>query len=388
MGVADQIIARIDHGEDPQQLATQVTWGSIPPPERQKLFAEAQRRSSQTEKPDALIWALYRMATRAQEAWDSLRALALLIRRPDFPLDRKQKALGVMRTELDKLAAKINQQDAPKIQQYKLCEADYYALRGQVVLEAGSDDALSQAIECYSQARGLWERYHQIDQATWARQQVEALQGILDRQEALLPLDSLRDERSTLLALIEDLNRQVETSRAAMATAEESKKEKAAEVMRLGKQIESIQAELESEKSKLSERRQSITYLDAQIREREPALHFLMALSRAATAPLWVEVVRVALDQGEIDDFTRQALERLALVCPAEALPLLAEIAARAPEPFRLAPGVFEGALENWMAGIAQARVLMPTDLQAAARCLVDSWTTFFANMAGATADA
>jgi len=210
---------------------------------------------------------------------------------------------------------------------------------------------------------------------------------MVQRSEILLPLELLRSERETLNTQIQDLHSQVEAARRALAVAEKSEREASARVDRLGKQLNSIQKKLNRLESNLTERRSELADLKTQMREHEPALHFLMALPRAATAPLWAEVVRIALDQGEIDDLAYQALERLAFVCPTEALPLLAEIAARAPKPFRIPAEAFQQAAATWFAGIAEGRVLIEQDeVVAAAQRLVDAWSAFFKDVSEATA--
>jgi len=388
VGVAEQIITRIDRGEDPKQVANQVSWSSVPHPEREKLFHEAEQRSGQGDKSHALIMALYWMVNRANDKWDLLRALALLIRRPDLPIERKQKGLEVVRKELDTIGAKLDRRDQRSIQRFKLYEADYHALRAQVTQEAAAENWLPMAIQCYSHARDIWERYGDADRASWARQQVEVLQGILERKETLLPFDLLRSERSTLQAEIEGLRRQEKKLQETLTAARESEQQVSARVAQLASEAQTSEAELKRIQGEVAASRDALLDLQEKIREYEVTLHWLMALPRAAMAPLWIEVVRMGLAQGEIDELTQQAIDRLVPAFPAEAFPLLAEIAARAPEPFKVDPDVLQDAVAGLMSGIARARIWMPADIRAAAQCLVDSWTAFFASISEITSDA
>lgn len=106
----------------------------------------------------------------------------------------------------------------------------------------------------------------------------------------------------------------------------------------------------------------------------------MRTLPQAATAPLWVEVVRLVLEQGEIDDLTQQALERLMIPFPQEAVPLWAEIAARSPSLSAVDVERFQAAQTHWTA-IARARRLRKSDVRAAAQALVKAWDGFFASM-------
>lgn len=377
MSIADQIIERLDSGEKPKAIAGQYTWNSIPPTDRQKLGAEAERRSITTDRSDALLQALYFLTRKADE-WESLRALALIIRRPDLEFERKKDGLEHIRQALEKARNKLTQHDTAAIRRYNLQRADYYALSADVLQEGNSGATLAQVIKLYQDAQGIWQNYGEAERAEWAEGQIQTLQNMIKRGEHLLPIELLRSERSALNSQIQELHSQAEAAQVALTTTEESNREASARVAQLKKQIEGVQEELSALQSKLAERRREITHLETQVREYEPALYFLMELPHAATAPLWVEVVRIALEQGDIDDLTPQALERLIVPYPDEALPLLAEIAARAPEPFAIPAGTFQNTAATWFAGIAEARALMEENMEAAARRLVDAWDAFF----------
>jgi regulator of sirC expression with transglutaminase-like and TPR domain len=94
--------------------------------------------------------------------------------------------------------------------------------------------------------------------------------------------------------------------------------------------------------------------------------------------------VRLALEQGEIDSLVRQAVERLSLQFPEEALPLLAEIAARTPGSFSIDQEVYQACTGHWMGKIAEARRLKEEGkIRAAAKTLVDAWDAYFDALGG-----
>jgi hypothetical protein len=151
----------------------------------------------------------------------------------------------------------------------------------------------------------------------------------------------------------------------------------------LKQQLEGKQGEITQEDKKLTglNKQQSIILKDIQIKQNqlkaltkiiedknnsisalEAGLQFLVILPQVAMAPVWIEVVRLALDKGQIDSLTIQALERLALSCPKEALPLLAEIGARCPDPFKVDTSQIQSAIANWFGLIAESRSLQKKD--------------------------
>ena len=388
MSASDQIIERLDKGEDFKLVAGQFAWNTLSLAERSKLLDEAEHRSGEPQTPGGLSWALYLMTQKAGDLWSLLRALALIIRQPDLPLNRRLGGLDDMRKKLDRVRDSLAERDTSGVRRYKLYEADYYALRGQVAQEENTGDLLSQALHDYQTALAIWEKYSQTERVAWVGQQIQVLQSIVQRGESLLPLKLLVSERSRLQSETEDLRRQEEMARRALLEVRESERTAAATAAKLTEDTRAAEVELGQLQGRLRKSEQTLRDLQEEVGQHEAALHFLTALPRAATAPLWIEVVRLALDQGEIDDLTEQAIERLALACPEEALPLLAEVAARAPEPFQSTPEQFKDVAAGWMAGIAEARTLRKKDARAAAQRLVDSWTAFFDQVSGSDSNA
>lgn len=116
--------------------------------------------------------------------------------------------------------------------------------------------------------------------------------------------------------------------------------------------------------------------------EEEAALKFMLNLPRFAMAPLWVEVVRLALrHQGEIDALTIHAMQRLSFTLPDLAAPLLGQILVRLQEKDRhvfdreprsqnaTANPTFQAFLQ-----ISQAAESADMDLHEKAQKLVNAW--------------
>jgi len=361
-------------------------WNSVPPPERRKLTAEAERRSVQTDKSDAVLQALYFLTQKVDE-WESLRALALIVRRPDLDFDRKTKGLEHIWQTLEGFRTKLTQHDNTAVRRYKLYEADYYALSADVRQQGDSGTPLSQVIQLYQSAQQIWQQYGVTERVEWAREQIETLQDMAQRGESLLPIELLRSERAALQTQIQDLKSQIETAQAALLETQQSERAAAAKAAKIEEETKAAEQQTQQLQDRLQLGEQALRDLREKVEEHEVGLQFLMALPRAATAPLWVEVVELALDQGEYDPLVRQALERLAEPYPEQALPLLAEIAARAPEPFAVPSGTFQDATVAWLSAIAEARVLMEQDVEAAAQRLVDAWSAFFEDTTEAAQD-
>ena len=90
-------------------------------------------------------------------------------------------------------------------------------------------------------------------------------------------------------------------------------------------------------------------------------------------------ITNKASRQGEIDDLSLQALHRLAIPHPDDAIPLLAEIAARAPEPFMIEKEQATSAMSHWFALIARARHEMQANNHLkAAQTMLEAWDIFF----------
>jgi hypothetical protein len=376
MSLADKIIEQVDSGVPYQQVAGANPWQAIGPADRHRLFSEAASRSTSGEKPIALLSAIFLMAENAGDTWDSARAIALVLRRPDVPLTRKQRGLGQLRKTLDQLRSTLAPQDAASAKRYKLYEADYYALKADVTQEEGS---LDQALAAYREAHAIWEKYGVEDKAKWSDEQMALLEHMAQSQQSLLPLAMLTGERARLQEENAKLQTEIHSTTQELSSLtqraqrlEEDKKRVESETQAKLVHLEGLRSDEKKQDSRLRDLRSEIT-------QSEAALQFLLALPRAATAPLWLEVLKLALAQGKMDALALQAMERLSIQCPEEGLPVLAEIIARLPDGQRIDPAVFQRVSADWVLGTSRAIARAEADTEGAARELIEAWSGFFA---------
>lgn len=371
----NRIVEMVDQGVLPKQVAEKIPWDTLTVEEREQVFTEAESRILEPNA-NQLLEAMYHLTL--EQPWDLLRVLTLYVRCKSSPYGRKVSALGIMRKKLDQLRDSFIGEvgrDTAQIKRYKHAEADYYALYGIVQCEENKiDDALRNLIAAQS-------RYDELgaqDRSAIIREKIAALREALEKNNTLMPVQALLDEREALKneisqftqkrdVLRDEVNRlqnEIELAAARLNQLETSSQEINLRV----KQAEQEEARLAACCSAIQAR---IKDLHHQADTAEAGLRFLLSLQRAASAPLWVEVVRLALQQGEWDELTVRALERLYLSYPEEAGPLLAEIVARSADA-SIDESIYS-ALDGF-ALIAKASLEPDTNLEFKARCLLDGW--------------
>jgi len=367
-------ISLVEQGESLQSIARACPWGSLSAEDREQLLQEAKKRAHASPSSTKLMVTLVQL-THQKEPWDFLRALGLYVSCEGVTINQKQQALVQMDQTLEKLSTSLDGRDSD-VKRFKHYRADYHALRARIHLE---DNEVHNARQQYSRALEIYQEYGFRRKAAAIRKHLDDLQAIASQRQQLLPLDDLTARRVTLQGECNQLWDQIEQQRPilgdlhqAVAQAETAKAE-------LDQELTEKQRQLEDMKQEISAKKVERLAVNEEVQRSEAGLYFLLSLPRAATAPLWVEVVRLALQQGEIDDLARQALERLAIECPQEALPLLAEVAARAPHPLRVPDALLAARMDHWMVSMARARKLVKSEPLQAAEELVGAWESFFA---------
>ena len=218
MSLADKIIGEVDAGAPYKRVADAYSWQAIGSAEKQRLFAEAASRSTNSEKRIALLYAVFRMAENAGDAWDSARAMALILRCPDVALTIKQRGLEHLRKTLNQVRSTLTGQGQASARRYKLYEADYYALKAEVTQEEGS---LDRALVAYREAHAIWEKYGVKDKAEWSNEQIALLEDIAQSQQSLLPLEMLTSERTKLQEDIAKLQAEIHSTTEELSTLTE-----------------------------------------------------------------------------------------------------------------------------------------------------------------------
>ena len=276
---------------------------------------------------------------------------------------------------LDQISKNITEDNNQDIERYKRYRADFRILTAKAQEEDGN---LEQALQNYQGAKGLFQDCGSVDKLEETERQIVKIHGWITKKTSLIPLEALKDEYLELEKEInvlrlrrQELDLEYESARGEYRSLSDDKQHLELNIRELTKDnqckndlLEKLNSEIEQKKNRLGE-------LDA-------GFEFLVALPYLATAPLWVEVVSLALKHGEIDELTILALERLAANGSIEAFPLLAEIAARMPETLKIDPIKFETEGTRWLTGIAKARSLQECDRYIAAQTMTDAWETFF----------
>lgn len=232
---------------------------------------------------------------------------------------------------------------------------------------------LERTLREYQSSIDYYQKAGAHDRAVRVQQEIEQIKARKEQQDKPLSIETLISRRGQLELDIADLEAQFikikeQTELTLKHLTELEQKKKTGQEDWQSKQIE-----LDNLKTEIEQMREKYPYTRA-------TLEFMIALPQMATAPLWVEILRMALQQGEIDDFSEQALERLSISHPQEAIPLLAEIAARAPEPFKIERQKAQAGIAQWFLLIAEARQEMKAEkYPQAAETMVKAWETFFA---------
>lgn len=370
---ASAIIEQLKQGRTCENLKTKVSWKSLSADERTMLLKQTgawQEVSAGLE----LLRLLYATAPTTEYSF-RLKTLSRVILRQDAQVD-KSKLLKSIKSLLDSWRDALKgSSDTAQVRLYRIAEGDYAWLCGYVYEENQEYDNAGERYQAALTA------YQELDHQNGTQLAAYKLDGLKSREPdaGAIPLEVLLDRRTVLEAEIGRLTDEVSGLQRQLDVKQTELDVQHRRVQELEQRASQLSDELDRHQEDLRRMSREMRNKEKQTSALESALHFLMVLPQVAMAPLWLEVVRLALDKGEIDAFTVQALERLAVSCADEALPLIAEIAARCPEPFTVDTGQFVSSLSRWFALIAEARTLQPSDEMAAAQKMVEAWDTFLA---------
>jgi hypothetical protein len=369
--VSQEIISKVDQGVSPKAIAHTYVWNDLPLIARTELLEEAERRSEHAENPMPLLRTLYRLTSR-QDPWTTLRVLMCVFYTKD--VEGKKAILDSMRKKLGEIRESLSgsQPEVEEVNRYLQYRAEYYVLEGQREIEAGN---LNAAIQSYENALSRYKGIDPpvLDRISLIEKDLNHLREINSRNQHLVPEDKLESKQ---IQLQREISQDLEELKAIQhETAQE-----VASRDSLRDQCDKLKQEME----RYEDQKAKLTQLRADLVQHEAALQFLTVLPRAAMAPLWVEVVRLALSQGEIDMLTRSAIERMIVPYSEEALPLLAEIVARTPDSVNIDQETYKACTRHWMGKIAEARRLKEEKgIRAAAETLVEAWETYFDALGG-----
>lgn len=370
MNLAQEIITKLEKGIIPNDIKAQHNWSELPNHDREKLMELAEEN---IENPEGRTLLLTLIRLTEKNEWDFVRVLALVIQRRDSEIKEKSKALTYMRRYLDNISKQLSD-DPTDIQRYLHYWGDYKILNAKVLEENGNLDL---ALQNYREAQNSYQEIGANDKVDEAERQIEKINVWKENKGSLIPLIVLQDERMRINQEIEDLqirknqfSEVLKVARAEVKILSEQKETLENEIVESNEEILGINGQLEELTGEIDQK-------ETRVGELEKGLEFMVALPRLATGPLWVEVVRLALKQGEIDDLTINALERLSANGSKEARKLLSEISARLPEGMIIDHFQFESELDRWFSGIAKAKSLHEEDPYSAAQTMTETWESF-----------
>ncbi|MBW2309134.1 MAG: hypothetical protein JRG73_19600 [Deltaproteobacteria bacterium] len=364
MNLSQEIIEQVEQGVSTAKIASKYAWNDLSPVAQAELLEEVGQRDKTSANPLPLLRTLY-VLTDKEDPWAAMRVLFVFYNTVE---EKREDVLNSMRKKLEKIRDSLRREEAI---QYLHYEAEYYVLKAHTEIDAGNLDG---AIESYREAlrsykKALDEGGSSLsDRIALVEGDLRRLHAIRSRNQCLIPKDELESRH---LRLQQEISRHADK----LTEMRNDIEEKVVQRDKLRERCDKLKQEIEG----YEEQERKLNLLTQQVRQHEAGLQFLMALPQAAMAPLWVEVVRLALEQGEIDSLVRQAVDRLAPRFPEEALPLLAEIVARTPGSLSMAPDRYRACTGHWMGRIAEARRLKEEEgTTAAAEILVEAWEAYF----------
>jgi vacuolar-type H+-ATPase subunit I/STV1 len=376
MNRSDEIIQRLDSGSaTDKELARQYPWASLSDQDRYSLLKQCRVRAHNGEGSIDLLRYVY-LVTKDHDDANAFKVLYWIYQRPETDQKTKHGVNKAMEGLLERLRVGIK--DRKGAAEYKKCEGAYKQLRAETYERTGD---LQKAVALYQEALS---DYQDIGYTQGIRD-VQKILDDLESIEVLVPNDqvdkTIRKRQKELAQLTAEV-RELDARRAAAVQEIEKQQE----------QIEAVQHQHKETLALLNQHRDQIPALEQQvvasqhqvkvlqeeIARLQVSADFLLVLQQTATAPLWVEVLRLALAQGEIDDLALQAMERLAVDVSPEVSSVLVEAAARLPDPFALPPDVVEAGEKRWLALIAESKRIRDQDLVRATELMVDAWETLF----------
>lgn len=152
MDTVEEILAAIEGGISPKEIASQLTWESLAEDEREQLLASARELGGSQHGYELLVL-LY---TLSQDDWFTARVLGYVVGHPSLAQAERQNTLKTLHRLLEKTRTHLaDLKDAgQKLRWQQLYEAGYLALAAQV---AEDDGRLDEALENYRQALAIYQ---------------------------------------------------------------------------------------------------------------------------------------------------------------------------------------------------------------------------------------
>jgi|GEM_PF-4108095 len=359
--LSGEIIEEIEKGDTSQQITQKFSWASLSFTDKEEIvrYISVSKDSDKVEK-------LLRYVHYSSKEVDIPICTRALISAFSNPLLKKMNLEKICSSFLNKWGDQTKDSNPEGVIQYLFCLADFHGIQAKFSCDDGK---LQQAKSSYQKALGTYNKIGIQDDTLTEKKRVvqkyiEQIESLISENMQIGSIDSLRNERLELLA---DVRNQKDLSE------------------KIKKEYESLQTKIkEGEhvisqiKSEFATQNKKLKSLQEKIKVNESAVHFLVALPQLTMSPLWVEVIRLALDKGEIDEFTKKCIEALRASYPKYAIPLLVEIAVRTQTTIPISSEAAQFGLGKFSALMEEARSLEATDEIQAAKKLVEAWDVFY----------
>lgn len=349
--VVDKIIEELLIGLSVEQISTRYPWLSLSETDRRFLIQQVRGGN---ERSKLVLRLLAHMVQDLPEPFrlDQIEVLFLGYIYLNWNETQKQLALSRIEQALDEFRSFVEQE--PRfLLSYQEYTARFHFLRGKFHLQRREYD---KTISEWSQASYWYRQANFLDKASRLEYLVEALssppnygppfsEGVID---------------DWLWGFLSDENQRLLNH-----------------VMEQKAKLEQLEAEVESKQQELNILNQKVQYfqdrleiLSRQIQEDSIYLEFLKTLRQSSPAPLWLEIVRLALQQGELDDLAAKAIKRLLQFPEQWDADLLDQVIARAGEYW----GEDWIDLNSWANKLHEIGELDPSDSLAIAKMVVEAW--------------
>ncbi|MBE3039092.1 MAG: hypothetical protein IMZ62_09815, partial [Chloroflexi bacterium] len=193
MDTVEEILAAIEDGISPKEIASQLTWESLAEYEREQLLETARNLGGSRHGYELLVL-LY---TLSQDDWFTARVLGHVVGHPSLAQAERQNTLKTLRRLLDKTRARLEglKDAGQKLRWQQLYEAGYLALAAQVAEEDGRLDG---ALENYRQALAIYQELGFSQAAERVDRSIQANLTTRPPLKAAPPTTPVRLPRSTV----------------------------------------------------------------------------------------------------------------------------------------------------------------------------------------------
>jgi len=201
MSAFEDILSRVDAGEQGLKIALYYPWISLSLEDRERLFAEAEKRGYEGEP---LIQVLYYLViiNQAENKWDGIRVASLSFRFSPSDENRKRQILGWIDKSLEELRQRWLKDKPDEILRYRRYVAETSVLKAIYYLEV---DKIDEALKNYREALAQFKECGSKEQIIKLSEIIQHWQTIQKNQNQMLPIEQFESERLRLNKEIADL---------------------------------------------------------------------------------------------------------------------------------------------------------------------------------------